>query len=107
MKFVSDKQPKDWAERFQKLSQEITKRKAALRELEKEAEQLEAFLLKVNKGKSWQFNGALYQKQVSVRSRHRLVLDQDKCKKLLKSKTPYKQLDFTHVTVDYVYEDGK
>lgn len=105
MKFVYDKTPAHHAERLRTLQAKIDKERAKLRELEKEAEQLKTFLLKVNRGKSFAYNGPLYQMCVKVVHSARMVLDQDECKRLLKTKTPYKPANVTKVTIDYVYED--
>lgn len=105
MKFVYDKTPAHHAEHLRKLQAKIEKKRAELRDLEKEAEQLKTFLLKVNRGKSFAYNGPLYQSCVKVTRSVRMILDQDECKRLLKSKTPYKPADVVKVTIDYVYED--
>lgn len=105
MKFVYDKTPAHHAERLRTLQEKIEKERAKLRLLEKEAEQLKAFLLKVNRGKSFAFNGPLYQMCVKVSHSSRLIIDQDECRRLLKNKTPYKPVDITKVVIDYVYED--
>lgn len=104
MKFVPEKQPRDHALRLSKLHIEIAKKRAALRELEKEAEQLERYLLKVNRGKSFEFNGPLYKQCVLITHPTRMVMDQDEVKRILKSRTPYKPTESTKVVVDYVYE---
>lgn len=105
LKFVYDKTPAHHAERLRKLQAQITKDRAKLRALEQEAEQLKTFLLKVNKGKSFAYNGPLYQMCVKVSHSTRQILDQEKCRQLLKARTPYKPAEVTTVTVDYVYED--
>lgn len=105
MKFVSDKKPGDYAEHLRKLQDRIEKKRAELRDLEKEAEQLKTFLLKVNRGKSFAFNGALYQRCVKIDRSERVILDQDECKRLLKARTPYKSIEVVKVTIDYIYED--
>jgi hypothetical protein len=105
MKFVYDKTPAHHALRLRKLQEQIEKERAKLRDLEKEAEQLKTFLLKVNRGKSFAFNGTLYQMCVKVTRSARMVLDQEECKRLLKSRTPYKPANVVKVAIDYVYED--
>lgn len=105
MKFVYDKTPAHHALRLQELQAKIERKRAELRDLEKEADQLKTFLLKVNRGKSFAFNGPLYQMCAKVSHSSRMILDQDECKRLLKAKTPYKPANVTKVTIDYVYED--
>ncbi len=105
MKFVNDKQPRDYAELLAKKMSELEKLRAREKELSKEVDQLKAFVFKVNKGKSWEFNGALYRRMVKITTSQRLILDQDECKRLLKKKTPYKPVDVTTIKVDYVYQD--
>jgi hypothetical protein len=104
LKFVSEKGPKDHAQRLFKLQAEISKRRAALNILETEAEQLKRYLQKINRGKSFEFDGPLYRQVVRISHIDRLILDQEMCKKLLKSRTPYKPSPITKVEVDYVYE---
>lgn len=104
-KFVSDKKPRDWAEHLAKVQKEVAVTRAKLRELQKEEDQLTRFLLKVNKGKSFEYDGPDYRKVMQVSHPSMMILDQEQCKKLLKLKTPYKKVTRTKVTIDYVYED--
>lgn len=105
MRFVSDKLPKDHAERLHELQQKLEDARAKVRTLEKEADQLKTYLLKVGKNKSFEFNGALYLKQFTVQRSTRMVIDTDEVKRLLKSRTPYKPAVTVKVTIDYVYKD--
>lgn len=107
MRFVSDKQPKDHAERLHKIQKELEDKKEVVRALEKEAAQLKAYLLKVGKGKSFEFNGALYLKQFHVARSTRMVIDTDKVKAMLKAKTPYKPAVVVKCNVDYVYKESE
>lgn len=104
MKFVPEKGPRDHALQLAKLHAKIALRRASLRELEKEADQLERYLLRVNRGKSFEFNGPLYKQVVLVTHPSRMIMDQDEVKRLLKSRTPYKTVNSTKVEVDYVYD---
>lgn len=105
LKFVSDKQPRDHAERLFKLQAEIAKKKAELAVIVKEATQLEAYLLRVNKGKSFTYDGPLYQKVVKISHHERMIIDNDAVKKMLKARTPYKDCGYDTVKIDFVYED--
>jgi len=104
LKFVPEKGPRDHALKLAKLQQMIAKRREKLRELEKEADQLERYLLRVNRGKSFEFNGPLYKQCVLITHPSRRILDQDECRRLLKSRTPYRETKSTKVEIDYVYE---
>ena len=105
MRFVSEKQPKDYAERLHKIQDRAEKLRAELRDLDKEAAQLKTYLLKVGKGRSFEFNGALYLKQFTVQRSTRMVMDQEAVQKMLKSKTPYKPAEVVKIKVDYVYKE--
>jgi hypothetical protein len=105
MKFVSDKTVGMHADRYQVLQEKIEKKRAEIRALELEAKQLADFLAKQGRNKSFECNGRLYRKIVQITNHQRMILDQEQCKKLLKSRTPYKPTDVRTVKVDYVYED--
>ena len=105
MRFVSDKQPKDYAERLHKIQDRAEVLRAELRDLDKEAAQLKDYLLKVGKGRSFEFNGKLYLKQFTVQRSTRMILDQEAVQKMLKSKTPYKPSEIVKIKVDYVYKE--
>lgn len=105
MKFVPDKTVGVYADRLQVLQEKLTEKRTELRELESEAKHLQNFLVKQGRNKSFQCNGKTYRKVVSITHHQRLILDQDKCKLLLKGRTPYKPTDVLSVKVDYVYED--
>lgn len=105
MKFVSDKTVGTYADRYQVLQDRMAKKRAELKAMETEAKHLADFLAKQGHNKSFECNGKLYRKIVQITNHQRMILDQDKCKTLLKSKTPYKPTDVRTVKVDYVYED--
>lgn len=105
MKFVPEKGPRDHALQLAKIHAKLATKRAEVRALEKEADELERYLTKVNRGKSFMFNGPLYKQVVLITHPTRLILDQDECKRLLKARTPYRTVESTKVEVDYVYED--
>jgi hypothetical protein len=62
--------------------------------------------MRYSKGDSFFFVGADgYQKRVRVTHASRLILDQEACRKLLKSRTPYKTSTWSTMNVDWVYEN--
>ncbi len=104
-KFVSAKEPRDFADQLHKKQIKIAKMEAALKILQTEADQLETFLLKYSGGRSFVYNaGDGYKKIFKVTSHSRMILDQPKVLKLLKSRTPYKASSWTSVTVDWQYD---
>lgn len=105
MKFVSDKTVGTYADRLHALQDKLAKKRAELRGLELEAKQLQDYLIKQGHKKSFECNGSTYRKVVKIAKHQRMILDQDKCKVLLKARTPYKPTDVLSVKVDYVYED--
>ena len=104
MKFVSDKTVGVYADRLQVLQEKLTKKRAELRDLELEAKQIADFLAKQGRNKSFECNGKLYRKVVRITHHERLILDQEKCRSMLKNRTPYTATDIRTVKVDYVYE---
>jgi len=105
MKFVSDKTVGTYVDRLHALQEKIAKKRTELRTMEKEAEQLQDFMLKQARGKSFECVGKVYRKVVTIGSSKRMILDQEECKKLLKARTPYKESAVRSIKVDYVYED--
>ncbi len=104
-KFVSAKRPSDFADQLHQKQIKIAKLEATLKVLRAEAEHLETFLLQYSGGRSFAYNaGDGYTKIVKVSNHSRMILDQAKVQKLLKSRTPYKPSNWTTVTVDWQYE---
>ena len=105
MKFVSDKTVGTYADRYQVLQEKLAKKRAEIKAMETEMKQIADYLAKQGRNKSFEVNGKLYRKIVQIANHQRMILDQDQCKRLLKSRTPYKPTDVRTVKVDYVYED--
>lgn len=103
LKFVSAQKPSDYAYRLFEVQQELAILHKKVRALEVEQKQLTSWLLKYAKGNSFGFDGPRYQMWVKITNHQRMILDQDKVRKLLKSKTPYTESTWITVKVDYQY----
>lgn len=106
-KFVSAKLPKQYAEDLHKIQNKMAKLQAQLDELAVEERQLSSYLLKISKGTSFTFDSGDYQKLVRITNHRRMILDQERAREILKSKTPYKPSEWTTVKVDFIYETEK
>jgi hypothetical protein len=103
-KFVSAVKPTDYAEQLFKLQQKLDKMRAEVDELEATEKHLQNYLMRYAKGETFAYvDPKGYEKRVKIRHSSRLILDQAVCKKLLKSRTPYKTSTWSSVNVDYVY----
>lgn len=105
LKFVSAKKPSDYANRLMEIQEKLAKLKKRVTSLEKEAKQLTKFLIAYNGQKSFAYDGPDYQMVVRISTHSRMILDQEKVMKLLKTKTPYKESSWTSCKVDFNYED--
>lgn len=104
-KFVSAKKPTDFADQLHKAQIKIAKLRAEVKSLEVEAGHLETYLLKYSEGRSFVYESSDgYNKVFKVSNHTRLILDQEKVQKLLKSRTPYKPSSWTSIKVDWQYE---
>lgn len=104
MKFVNSKRPVDYAEELYEIQKEKAELRKRLKALETSERQLSSFITKFSKGESFTFNSGRYQKCVRIGNHQRMILDEAECKRLLKSRTPYRPIDYTTVKVDFVYE---
>lgn len=106
-KFVSAKRVTDYANQYHKNQLKIAALRKELRELDQEQEQLGRYLQK-QVGTNFQFNGDDdYLKQLTIQTVERFVIDNDQVRKLLKKRTPYKDVSYKVMKVDYVYETKK
>lgn len=104
-KFVSAEKPRDHAETLHATQLRIEKLEKELKELRTTEKHLQAYLLRVGKGQSFQFNGDDgFVKIVKVGNHSRFILDQAKVKKMLKARTPYTTSAWQTVRVDWVRE---
>ena len=104
-KFVSAAKPTDYADQLHDVQQQMAKLEAQMKLLKTEERQLSTYLVRFSKGTSFVYYAADgYKKVVKVGHRSRLILDQAKVQKILKSKTPYKPSEWATVAVDWVYE---
>lgn len=103
-KFVSAKLPVQYAEELHNTQLKIARLEKQLKELKIQERQLGSHLMKMVHGRSFQFNSGSHLKQLVIRNHSRMILDQDKCKLLLKSRTPYSPSEWTTIKVDFVYE---
>lgn len=103
LKFVSAKKPSDHAFRLYEIQQKLRRLEIRRKELEIEERQLERYLQKIGKGQSFVFDGPEYQMVCKISEHTRMILDQEKCRMLLKKRTPYTQSEWTTVKIDYVY----
>jgi hypothetical protein len=62
-------------------------------------------LIRFAKGKSFGYDGIKYRMIVKIQKHERLILDQDKARKMLKNKTPYTSSTWLTCKVDVQYED--
>lgn len=104
LKFVSAQKPSDYAYRLFEVQQELLRLQKKVKALEVEQRQLTSYLLKYAKGNSFGFDGPAYQMVVKIQAHSRMILDQEKVRKLLKSKTPYTESSWTTLKVDYQYK---
>jgi hypothetical protein len=104
-RFVSAVKPAEYADRLHEIQQVLSVKKAELAALEEEKDALCRYLLRVSKGKSFEYDGVKYRKIVKIRHNSRMILDQAKVLKLLRNKTPYVKSTWNTISVDFVYEE--
>lgn len=105
LKFVSAHKPSDYANRLHALQEKIKKLELELKPLQVEADHLRNYLIRFSKGQSFGYDGHRYAMVVKITNHARMILDQEKVRKLLKSKTPYTESHWTTCKVDYQYKD--
>ncbi len=101
MKFVSAKKPVDYANQLLALQKKIAKRRADLRELESEAELLQAYLRR-SYPEGFAFAEGKKEWELRVRSHERQILDQGKAVAALAKlgkRIPYNQITVHQVSV--------
>lgn len=104
-KFVSAHKPTDYADQLHGIQRKIEKLAKEMKELESTEKHLQAYLMRFSKGESFVYNGADgFEKRVRINHVSRLILDQERCKKLLKGRTPYCTSTWSTVAVDWIYE---
>lgn len=104
-RFVSAAKPTEYADRLHEIQLLLSVRKVEVAALEEEKEALCRYLLRVSKGKSFEYDGIKYRKVVKIRHNSRMILDQAKVLKLLRNKTPYVKSTWDTISVDFVYEE--
>lgn len=104
LRFVSAQKPSDYANRLYELQEQIKKLEAQLKPLQVEAAHLQTYLIRFSKGKSFGYDGPRYLMAVKIQKHERMILDQEKARKLLKSKTPYTPSTWTTCKVDFQYK---
>lgn len=105
LRFVSAQKPSDYANNLFDLQAKIAELEAQLKPLKKEAEHLQNYLIRFAKGKSFGYDGPRYQMVARIQKHERMILDQEKVRKMLKSKTPYTESQWTTCKIDYQYKD--
>lgn len=107
LKFVSATKPAEYADQFHTNLAKIKRLRETLRDLEEEQEQLGRFLLKHSKNESFKYNSADgYEKVFKVKRIEMFVLNQQEVKRMLKKRTPYKDVSFDRLSVDWVYTNS-
>lgn len=105
LRFVSAQKPTDHANRLFEVQQQIKNLEAKLKPLEDEAKHLQNYLMRYAKNKSFGYDGPDYQMVVKIQKHERLILDQEKARKLLKNKTPYTPSIWYTCKIDYQYKE--
>jgi predicted metal-dependent phosphoesterase TrpH len=105
MKFISSKTISSYADEYHANQMRLAELRAEQKELESTQEKLARHLLKQSVAGNFRFNSADgYIKQLKRTHVEKFVIDNEKVRQMLKKKTPYKELAYDILRIDWMYE---